>query len=189
MSIPPAAAPVAAPVETSVAQQARYVGLVTRAIAIVIDVAIIVIVAMVVGGCVALILAVIHHPRSLETLIAVVGGAVYILWTIGYFVSFWSGTGQTPGMRVMQIRVLTARGERVGVRRGLVRCAGLVLAALPLFAGFFSIPFDSRRRGLQDYLAHTVVVEAPQLSLAETRRARTRAGDDIARRSTPARGG
>jgi uncharacterized RDD family membrane protein YckC len=42
-----------------------------------------------------------------------------------------------------------------------VRLAALVLAALPLFAGFVPILFDERRRGLQDMLAGTVVVLAP----------------------------
>lgn len=189
MSILPAAPQVSAAVGTSFPAPVRYVGLVTRTIAIVIDAALIVLVAMVVGGGVALVLAVIHHPRRLETLIAVIGGAVYIVWTAGYFVSFWAGPGQTPGMRVMQIRVLTAGGERVGIRRGLVRCVGLVLAALPLFAGFMPIPFDARRRGLQDYLAHTVVVEARQLSLAQARRATLRMHGGTSRRASSANRG
>jgi len=43
----------------------------------------------------------------------------------------------------------------------VLRLAGLVLAALPLFAGFVPILFDDRRRGVQDMLAGTVVVFAP----------------------------
>jgi uncharacterized RDD family membrane protein YckC len=34
----------------------------------------------------------------------------------------------------------------------------MVLAAIPLFAGFLLILFDGRRRGLQDLLARTIVV-------------------------------
>jgi uncharacterized RDD family membrane protein YckC len=34
----------------------------------------------------------------------------------------------------------------------------MLLAALPLFAGFLRILIDDRRRGLQDRLARTVVV-------------------------------
>jgi hypothetical protein len=43
----------------------------------------------------------------------------------------------------------------------VLRFGALVLAALPLFAGFLPILVDARRRGLQDMLAHTVVVRAP----------------------------
>jgi uncharacterized RDD family membrane protein YckC len=57
-----------------------------------------------------------------------------------------------------------------------VRCIGLLLAALPLFAGFVPVLFDRRRRALQDYMARTVVVDAPQLSAADIRRAQRRQG-------------
>jgi uncharacterized RDD family membrane protein YckC len=39
-----------------------------------------------------------------------------------------------------------------------VRLVGLVLAVIPLFAGFLPILFDRRRRGIADMLAGTVVV-------------------------------
>lgn len=185
MSSSPAPRQTEAPVQPPFPEGARYVGLVTRAVAMVIDAALITLVATIVGVGVGLVLALIHPPRQLDALIAAIGGAVYILWTAGYFITFWAGTGQTPGMRMLQIRVLTARGERVKPRRGIVRCAGLVLAALPLFAGFVPIIFDSRRRGFQDHLAHTVVIEAPQLSVAAARRAQRRADYDAARRLPP----
>ena len=39
-----------------------------------------------------------------------------------------------------------------------MRLAGLVLAIVPLFAGFVPVLFTERRRGLPDFLAGTVVV-------------------------------
>jgi hypothetical protein len=39
--------------------------------------------------------------------------------------------------------------------------AGLVLATIPLFAGFLMMLWDRRRRCLQDHLARTVVIHAP----------------------------
>jgi hypothetical protein len=39
-----------------------------------------------------------------------------------------------------------------------VRLIGLLLAIIPMFAGFLPVLFDRRRRALQDYLAGTVVV-------------------------------
>jgi hypothetical protein len=42
-----------------------------------------------------------------------------------------------------------------------VRFAGLILATIPLFAGFWIMLWDGRRRCLQDRLARTVVVHAP----------------------------
>jgi uncharacterized RDD family membrane protein YckC len=154
--------------------RARYVGLATRAVAFVIDALVIDVVAAVVAAVLALIASVFHFPKELETIMKWIGLGVYVLWLFGYFVAFWSATGQTPGNRVMQIRVVTATGERVKTRRGVVRCVGLVLAALPLFAGYVLILFDRKRRGFQDRLARTVVIEAPDLSLAQARLVRQR---------------
>ncbi len=149
-----------------------YAGLVTRVVSFAIDAAVINAASVIVAAGAALIVAVLHLPRPVQTLLAAIGGVVYVLWTVGYFVAFWSTTGQTPGARVLRIRVVTADGHRLGPRRALLRCAGVLLAALPLFAGFIRILFDGRRRGFQDRLARTVVIDAPQLSRAETRRAR-----------------
>ena len=43
----------------------------------------------------------------------------------------------------------------------LLRLAGLILAALPLFAGLLTILVDDGRRGVHDMLAGAVVVPAP----------------------------
>jgi uncharacterized RDD family membrane protein YckC len=74
-------------------------------------------------------------------------------------VTFWSTTGQTPGSRLLRIRVCRANdGGVLRPRRSLLRLAGLVLAAIPLGAGFLPILVDNRRRGIQDMLAGSVVV-------------------------------
>jgi uncharacterized RDD family membrane protein YckC len=132
-------------------------------------------VAFLVGAAVALIGALFHFPHQLKTILVVIGGVAYVLWTAGYFVGFWSATGQTPGDRVMQIRVVTASFERVKPVRGIVRCVGLVLATLPLFLGYLPILFDKRRRGLADWVARTVVVDAPGVSVAQATRQRRNA--------------
>jgi uncharacterized RDD family membrane protein YckC len=155
-------------------EKRRYVGLVTRAIAFALDAAVINAVGIAVAAGTALILSLLHLPKSVREVFVAVGGVVYVLWSIGYFVGFWSATGQTPGARVMRFRVIPARGDKLKPRRGVVRCVGLVLAAIPLLAGYWVILFDRRRRGLQDYLARTVVVEAPAPSAAELRRLRRR---------------
>jgi uncharacterized RDD family membrane protein YckC len=144
----------------------RYEGLVTRGIAFALDAAVIDLVAIAVAGGVALALSVLSVPKdSLDTILIAAGGALFLAWSVGYFVTFWSTTGQTPGSRLMRIMVCGADdGGVIGPRRAALRFAGLVLAAIPLLAGFLPILFDERRRGLHDMLAGTVVVEAPELS-------------------------
>lgn len=146
----------------------EYAGLVTRAIAFAIDVALIDLAAAIVAIVVGLGVSALDLPDVVVTITIAVCGLAYLAWTVGYFATFWSTTGQTPGARVMGLRVVCAvGGEPVRLRSAVVRLAGMVLAALPLFAGFLLILVDDRRRGLQDRLARTIVVyasDAPRLS-------------------------
>jgi uncharacterized RDD family membrane protein YckC len=162
--VPPApVSPAAAPVSQAgvVAEAApRYVGLVTRALAFGLDGAIINGVAIVTAAIVSLTFSVLSLPDGLHAVAVAGGGVAFVLWAVGYFVTFWSTTGQTPGNRALRIRVRTASGGRMRPRRALLRFVGLTLAALPLFAGFLLILVDDRRRGLHDRLARTVVVDA-----------------------------
>ena len=147
----------------STAAEPAYEGLVTRAIAFCIDAAIINGVAIVVAAGISLALSVLSVSGWEEDVLIALGGTAFVLWAVGYFVTFWSSTGQTPGSRVMRVRVCRA-DDLLPLRpaRALLRFGGLLLAALPLFAGFLPILVDARRRGLQDMLAGTVVVSAPQ---------------------------
>lgn len=138
----------------------EYVGLVTRAIAFALDAALINAVAIITAAVAALAFSIVTIPEDLRAVAVAAGGMLYLLWSVGYFVTFWATTGQTPGNRLLRIRVCPAEGGRLRPRRGLVRFVGLTLAALPLFAGFLLILVDNRRRGLHDRLARTVVIDA-----------------------------
>jgi uncharacterized RDD family membrane protein YckC len=138
-----------------------YVGLVTRAVAFAIDAAIINAVAAVVAAAAALIISLFPIGHDARTVLVAVAGAVFFIWAAAYFTVFWSTTGQTPGNRIMQIRVIASRGGGLKPRRAFLRMIGIVLAALPLFAGFVPILLTDRRRGLADWMADTVVVTAP----------------------------
>jgi uncharacterized RDD family membrane protein YckC len=157
---------------TPAPEQSQYVGLVTRAIAFTFDAVVINFVALVVTAGNALILTLVHLPKQVVAVILAIGGVVYVLWNIGYFVVFWSNSGQTPGNAVMRIRVVAADGGKLPPRRGLLRYGALLLAALPLFAGFISVLYDPRCRAFQDYMARTVVIDAPVPSPADQWRLR-----------------
>jgi uncharacterized RDD family membrane protein YckC len=134
-----------------------YGGIATRGIALAVDAAIANGIYLVVAALLGLVTSLVGdlHPQWLVALIAAAGWALLVG---GYFVLFWSATGQTPGMRMMRLRVVTYRGERVHFVRALIRLGGLALAIIPLFAGFLPVLVDERRRALQDFLARTVVV-------------------------------
>jgi uncharacterized RDD family membrane protein YckC len=136
-------------------------GLVTRGLAFAVDAAVINAIAILVAAVVALILSVLSVPEWLDTALLGFAGFAFLAWSAGYFVTFWSTTGQTPGDRLMRIRVVRADGTGTpGASRSLFRLVCLTLAALPLLLGFLPILFDDRRRGVHDMLAGTVVVTA-----------------------------
>ena len=144
----------------------------TRAIGFGIDAVIIDLAAIVVAAIVALALNLFNIPSEIDAALAAIGAVVFMVWAAAYFVTFWSTTGQTPGARVMRFRVLApgATLGRIGPRRALVRLVGMVLAAIPLLAGYFMVLFDDRRRGLHDRLARTVVIDASDTETPANRR-------------------
>jgi uncharacterized RDD family membrane protein YckC len=162
--------------ETTRGEPVRYAGLVTRVVSWGVDELLINLVAILTGVGVSLVAAIFPITKDLKPLFVVIGGVAYVLWAAGYFVAFWSGTGQTPGARVMQVRLVTPSGGRVKPVRAFVRWIGMTVAMLPLPWGFVPIPFE--RLGFPDWLAHTRVIEVSQLSIAEARRERVRQARD-----------
>jgi uncharacterized RDD family membrane protein YckC len=145
----------------TIATTVRYAGIATRAIALAIDVAIVHVIVFAGGAVLALVgsLAGDLQPDTLTRLLAAGAWAVTVS---AYFVTFWNTVGQTPGMRLMGVHVMTADGELPSVGRSIVRLCGLVLATIPLFAGFLPVLVDDRRRGVHDMLASTVVLHDGQ---------------------------
>ena len=141
------------------AERPIYAGVATRAVALAID-ALVTIVFFTAGvGVAALVSSLVGTLRP-EWLAGLLVASGWVLVAGTYFVLFWSGAGQTPGMRLLRLR-LRVRGPDGGspsIGRSLARLVGLVLAIVPLFAGFLPVLFTERRRGLPDFLAGTVVV-------------------------------
>jgi uncharacterized RDD family membrane protein YckC len=148
-----------------------YAGIATRAVALAIDVAIAQVIVLSGGAIFALVASLVGGVR-LDTLGRILAAAAWAAVVGAYFVLFWSTAGQTPGMRLMALRVMTADGTHPGVARSILRLIGLGLAIVPLFAGFLPVLVDERRRGLHDMLAGTVVTyalageDAPALAAA-----------------------
>jgi uncharacterized RDD family membrane protein YckC len=136
-----------------------YAGIATRGVALAID-------SLIAQGCFVVGAALLGLVGSLvgdlgpDWIIAALLGAGWVLTLVVYFVAFWTTTGQTPGMRLMHVRVLARDGAPPGPARAILRVIGLALAIIPLFAGFLPALIDDRRRALPDFLARTVVVYA-----------------------------
>ena len=148
-------------VEPVEASPVAYSGLVTRTVAFVIDAAIVNVVAIVVAAAVVLAFSVIPGSQRLHAVGVALAAAAFVVWCVAYWATFWSTTGQTPGDRLMQIRVSRSDGARLHAARAVIRVVATALASLPLGAGFLPILLNDRRRGVHDWLADTVVTRAP----------------------------
>jgi uncharacterized RDD family membrane protein YckC len=139
-------------------RQSAYAGIASRALAFAADAVLCAILWVSLSGIVALAGWIFGglRPQWLVALLASIGLAVL---SGCYFVLFWSTAGRTPGMHMLHVRVAVEGSEGPpSIRRSLVRFAALVLAIVPLFAGFLPVLFDRRRRGIADMIAGTAVV-------------------------------
>ena len=139
------------------AERPLYGGIATRAVALAADATVTLVLFMSVVGIAALVASLVGGLRP-EWLVGALLASGWMLIAGTYFVLFWSSAGQTPGMRLLRVRVHGPAGDPPSLGRSLVRLVGLVLAIVPMFAGFIPVLFTERRRGLPDFLAGTVVV-------------------------------
>jgi len=141
------------------AQTPAYAGFVTRATAFVVDDLIIVVVGTLGLIGAGLILDAVIPGGVKVNLESVLGAAAWgAVLSTAYFVGFWSLAGQTPGMRLMGIVVVSVSGGRLNFGRAVRRLLGLVACWLTLGLGFALVLIDDRRQGLQDKIAKTFVL-------------------------------
>jgi uncharacterized RDD family membrane protein YckC len=133
-----------------------YAGIATRALALTTDVLLTTFLYMAIVGVVAIVASLVGGLRP-EWLVGTLLSVGWIVLAGSYFIVFWSGAGQTPGMRLLRLRVEARSGSPPSVGRSIMRLAGLVVSIAVLFLGFVPILFDERRRGLADFLAGTTV--------------------------------
>jgi uncharacterized RDD family membrane protein YckC len=80
---------------------------------------------------------------------------VYLPW-------FWAHGGQTPGMKVLRVRVVReVDGGPLGVGQAYIRLVGFWVSGAVFYLGLIWILFDGRRQGWHDKIAGTVVIAVP----------------------------
>jgi uncharacterized RDD family membrane protein YckC len=139
-----------------------YAGIVSRTVALAFDAGALTVGFAVTSAVFGLILS-LFTAVEISSPGSILGAAA--TWTVVvtvYFVGFWAVAGQTPGMRLMALRVENDAGERPRPGQSVRRWIGMVIAAIPFGAGFLTILVDDRRRGLHDMIGGTVVVYSPR---------------------------
>ena len=155
--------------------QGQYAGFVSRAIAFVLDILIVIAIIAVINGTIALTLdfflgfdvascpplnfgngvfqsGLICHVANLTRLVLTFVAAPV------YFGLFWTLGGQTLGQYAMGLRVVRLDGKRMTFWRSLVRWIGYFVSFFALGVGYLWVLWDDRRQGFMDKLAKTVVV-------------------------------
>ncbi len=135
---------------------AAQAGVATRGIALAVDALLAQALFLVGAGLVGLVASLVGGIRP-HWLAAALAGAGWALVVGIYFVAFWTGAGQTPGMRLMRLRLVDATGGPPGFWRSALRLVGLAVAIAIALLGFVPVLVDDRRRALQDFLAGTTV--------------------------------
>ena len=92
----------------------------------------------------------------------ILGVVAWLAIAIGYFPYFWSKSGQTPGMKMMQIKIVRdVDGGPVTSGQAILRLIGYWVSGLVFYLGYIWIFIDKRRRGWMDLIAGTIVIAAP----------------------------
>jgi uncharacterized RDD family membrane protein YckC len=97
----------------------------------------------------------------LGSLLAFVGGIAYYVYFEG------SPSGQTPGKRVMNIRVIDyLNGGPIDPGRALIRYLARILSSIPCGLGYFWMLWDPQKQTWHDKLSNTVVVPTSDYPVA-----------------------
>ena len=140
------------------AERSNHAGLMTRGLALLLDFGIINLAFVGLSALVALVFGQSHHTAAI-----VIGVSFWLVTFCVYLTTFWSLAGQTPGMRLLGIDIVTEDGDRrIGLRRAVRRLVGLVLALIPLGLGLIGVILRDERRGFHDRLAQTDVIYVPR---------------------------
>ena len=77
-----------------------------------------------------------------------------------YYAASWTGSGQTAGMTLGGIKVVSTTGARPTFGQAVLRYIGYFVSAIPFALGFLWVAFDNRRQGWHDKLGRTYVVDS-----------------------------
>ena len=137
--------------------ETNQAGLATRLVAFGIDFGLLFAIYSLASGVIASVVS-FSFGGTLTLVGAIVVGVIAYLLGGAVLVLFWSLGGQTPGMRVLSIR-LTQDGSRdVTLGRAIKRLFALALALLPLGLGYFWILRNPSRHAWHDTMTGTEVI-------------------------------
>jgi uncharacterized RDD family membrane protein YckC len=140
----------------------EYAGFWRRFLAVLIDGIILNISTSVISFILLIIAAVIGISSRTEYGTAFWENSLFItqIFSILFYLFFWTKGGQTPGKMAMGVRIVKADGSKINFGRALLRYFGyLVDFPLTIGIGYFWIAWDRKKQGLHDKIAGTYVIK------------------------------
>ena len=150
----------------SAAEAERAAGIITRGLAAILDLLVVLLIMSALYGGLVLV-RLVYSPAafSLPSLNVVFSTLVTFVVAVVYLAGCWTVSGSTGGAVTMGLRVVGRRSQRVSLLVGLLRAIGCVLFPI----GLLWVMIDSRRRSLQDIVFRTrVVYSRPSAGLVQT---------------------
>jgi len=158
----------------------QYAGIVTRGVALIIDILIVIVAVLVISASLSLPLdfflginmeacAVNTSATStqasfgfMRSWLCLVYGwlLIWIAFLTGpvYFIFLTTAGGQTIGKYVMGVRIVRVDGKQMSYIKALVRYLGYFVSIATLGIGFLWVIVDAQRRALHDHMAGTCVI-------------------------------
>lgn len=154
--------------------QGHYAGFITRSFAFIIDLIIVALMLSVTSFSLSFISRFMGLLPDIVTSVFSINGAdiknaydevlptiiiiVNIVLVFGYFIFFWTSSGQTIGKALMGVRVVSVSGRPLTFFQALFRFLLYPVSAMFFFLGFFWVLADNQRQGWHDNLARTYVI-------------------------------
>ncbi len=88
------------------------------------------------------------------------GGASFVIGLVYYWYFWTRQEGQSPGKKLMNIRVIKADGSPLSDGDAILRYIGYYINTLVFMIGWIWAFFDSNNQGWHDKIASTYVVNA-----------------------------
>lgn len=131
-----------------IAEGVEYAGFWIRFLAVIID--------GVILGIIGFVLFRLMTATAYGSISWLVGAAYSVCFYSLCFWVYWQG--QTPGKRILNLRVVRADGAPVDWSTAIIRYIGYTVSGFILLVGFIMAAFDDEKRALHDRLANTRVV-------------------------------
>jgi uncharacterized RDD family membrane protein YckC len=95
----------------------------------------------------------------------VAGNVLSFVVGIAYSVYFWTSTGQTPGKKMMSLKVVKADGGAILTPgEAVVRYIGQIISGIVVLLGYLWVIWDPKHEAWHDKIAGTKVIKLEEIT-------------------------